>query len=496
MSALSQEDRDRLLSDLSRMGSSGQAETESDQTFAKTFLPVAEHARAFDPDVALIVGERGAGKSEIFRAVVKEGLLDSILQNVGGSRAVRLTASNTTWLAGHPLKTGFPDAVGLRTFISRERHVPDEVQALWFAYLTRVLREFFPGGHPLDSSPLLTLPGADVDGITGAFGRVRTPALILLDELDKHLDKEKRWIFVSYDELDTLGGYDWNTMVAAIQGLISFWASYSRRWTRIRAKIFLRTDLFRRHAQVLGADLSKLAANRAEVTWSDRNLYAMLAKRIVNTSGALEQYCRRSRLEFDVDRTLGLIPRMQKSEDARPLIERLAGQYMGAEPKKGLTFRWLLSHVRDGNDRAMPRALVRLIEQAADEERRVPRATHNRLLAPASLRRALDTVSQYHVLQANTNELPWLFGVAKRLKGHGAPMQQREAEKALAQDWSEEWGPSEFQGVHPPVDKPGALVDYLIEIGVFRQRAGGKVDVPDLFLAGLGMTRKGGVARR
>ena len=299
---------------------------------------------------------------------------------------------------------------------------------------------------------------------------------------------------MSYDELDILGGYDWDTMVKAIQGLIAFWAGHSRRWTRIRAKIFLRTDLFRRHGQVLGADLSNLAANRAEISWSDRNLYAMLVKRIANFSQDLEDYCRRSRLEFEEDSDLWLIPRLRLADDARPFIERMAGQYMGAEPKKGSTFRWLLSHVRDGNARAMPRALVRLIEEAAQQERSTPPATGNRLLAPASLRRALDRVSQEHVLQVNTNELPWLPGVAGRLKDEGVPMQRREAAKALAHNWDGSWGEG-IQNIRPPVDEAGDLVDYLVEIGVFRERSDGRIDVPDLFLAGLGMTRKGGVTR-
>jgi hypothetical protein len=284
-------------------------------------------------------------------------------------------------------------------------------------------------------------------------------------------------------------------MVAAIQGLISFWVSYNRRWTRIRAKIFLRTDLFRRHAQVLGADLSKLAANRAEISWSDRNLYSMLLKRIANTSDGLANYCRRSRIKFEKDPKLGLVPDLQRAEDARALIERMVGPYMGVEKKKGSTFRWLLSHVRDGNGQAMPRALVRLIEEAAQQERSVQRAGFSRLLAPASIRRALDRVSQEHVLSANTDELPWLPGVAKRLEGSGAPITRKDVESALSRDWEASWG-KDSQDIRPPVTKPPALADYLVEVGVFRQRPDGRIDVPDLFLAGLGMTRKGGVTRR
>jgi methylase of polypeptide subunit release factors len=111
------------------------------------------------------------------------------------------------------------------------------------------------------------------------------------------------------------------------------------------------------------------------------------------------------------------------------------------------------------------------------------------------LRRALDVVSKEHVLQVNTHELPWLPGVAERLDGQGVPMQRRDAEKSLSRDWGGIWSTTDAE-VHPPATDSVALVDYLLEIGVFRQRPDGRIDVPDLFLAGLGMNRKGGVRKR
>jgi hypothetical protein len=316
-----------------------------------------------------------------------------------------------------------------------------------------------------------------------------------LDRLDQKLEAEDRWVIVSYDELDVIGGYDWHAMVLFIHALISFWANNARRWRRIRPKIFLRTDLFRRHAQSFGADLIKLAANRAEITWSDRNLYAMLVKRLANTSDALRDYCQGSRITFGEDADLGLIPVIKKSTDARPLIERLAGQYMGADLKKGRTFAWLLSHIRDGNGHAMPRALVWLIEQAAIQESARPQATYNRLLDPRSLRRALDDVSKDHVLQVNTHELPWLPGVKQRLDAASVPMPRREAEKLLGRQWEGSWN-VKTPDARPPADDASGLVTQLIEIGVFRVRPDSRIDVPDLFMAGLGLSRKGGVRKR
>ncbi len=492
MPRLQQEERQRLLDDLSQMGSQGRAERESAGTFNKTFYPVPEHSRALDPDVVLVIGERGSGKSELFRAVVKEGLLPAIIRAAVSSRLAKLDPGRIDWLAGHPLDRDFPDHAGLRRFLSEHAADSEAVIELWFAYLVRLL-ETRVSRDRFAPSEFFDLPGGDVEAVVGAFRSLRNAPLLALDALDRKLEAEDRWVFVSYDELDILGAYDWNAMARSIEGLVSFWANYSRRWSRIRAKIFLRTDLFRRHGQVLGADLIRLAANRAEIFWSDRNLYAMLVKRIANTSPTLRHYCEAARLRFESDDLLGLIPKLERAEDARPLIERVAGTYMGANIKKGRTFAWLLNHVRDGNGRAMPRALVRLIERGADQERNRPQAAHGRLLDPRSLRRALDEVSKEHVLEVNTHELPWLPGVAERVRGEGVPMQRPHAEWLLGRRWDETWGKD--PEVHPPVGNSRALVDYLVQIGVFRIRPKDALDVPDLFLAGLGLTRKGGVAK-
>jgi hypothetical protein len=282
----------------------------------------------------------------------------------------------------------------------------------------------------------------------------------------------------------------------AIRGLIDFWVNYSRRWQRIRAKIFIRTDLYRRHSQTYGADLIKLAANRVELTWNNRNLYAMLIKRIANSSPELADYCKKAGVRFDHDPELGLIPQLHWDEDARQLVELMVGPYMGANVNKGQTFNWLLDHIRDGKGQAVPRPLVRLIELAALQELQSPKAATERLLHPTALRRALDEVSKEHVLQVNTHELPWLSGVAQRLDGASVPMSRGDVEHYLEKDWKGVWGPPRDTEVRPDFQNKKEMVNYLLEIGVFRWRGEDKLDVPDLFLSGLGLKRKGGVSRK
>jgi hypothetical protein len=479
-----------LLDDLSDLGS-GQAETESEEKFKKGFFPVPQHLRAFDPDVILIVGERGTGKSELFRAVFKSALVDHLGLYMTGSRLSSATSGQIRWITGHPAADQFPDPRGLKKTLT----TPEKCQSFWFAYLIRAL------ANEIDAPSLRSLlkeEAASPEKVLMEFDKAGNESLLALDRLDRKMRDSDKWIFVGYDELDTLGGFDWDVMARAVRGLVTFWASYSRRWMRLRAKLFIRTDMFRRHAEIGGADLPKLSANRVELTWSNLNLLSMLIKRIANRSEGLLSFCRKGKISFprQRDAVLGHIPILHEAEDARLLITRMVGQYMGANPRKGQSFSWILDHIRDGKKKSAPRSLVRLFEEAAAQERHSPRSIPPQLLHPTSLRQALEKVSYYHVSQAISNEWPWLNGVRERIqKNRLVPWARKEIQQLLEEKWNDSWGES-TQHVYAPVKDAKELVEYLVELGVFRERMDGRIDVPDIYLYGLKLRRKGGVKKK
>ncbi|NJL28307.1 MAG: hypothetical protein HC897_10645 [Thermoanaerobaculia bacterium] len=475
-----------LLTDLGY----GQAEMEGYEAFKQRFYPVANHVRAFEPDVVLVVGERGTGKSALFRAVFENDLLAAIARHA--PLAPRLP-QQPEWVQAYPLHAGFPDALGLRRFLASPR--PDEAVELWLAYLVRTLENHLTDAATESVQRIWAPQGAALEAIIAALRDARDEPLLALDRLDQKLQENDQWLFVGYDELDTLGGYDWQTMHQALRGLIGFWAGYSRRWRRLRAKLFVRTDLFHRHADFGGADLAKLAANRVDLTWSDRNLFAMLIKRIANTDPALLAYCRGGEIDFKLDADLGQIPLLQESEDARKLIERMLGLFMGANRSKGRTFYWVLDHLRDGRSHVVPRNLVRLFERAAGKEQANFKAKLPQLLHPTALSQALADVSVDHVRQASSHEWPWLHGVEKRMQQNRLmPLERKELEAVLENGWETSW--ANEADVRPPVDSAEELIDYLLELGVFKERVNNRIDVPDIYLFGLGLRRKGGVQRR
>lgn len=470
----------------------GQAESETPELFSHRLYLVPEHLRALDPRVVLVVGPRGAGKSALFRAIfsIEVDLGDAVIRRVPQTTSTAMQFDATTWKAAFPSGTSFPDTQAL------ERHINSDEQAkrIWYLMLVRCLVCEFDDAQKASLRPLIEPGAAEIDKILATDDSLETNPTAVLDSLEERLEREGRWVFVGYDELDTLGGFNWVLMARMVRGLVAFWSDYSRRWRRIRAKIFLRSDLFRRHAGMGTADFTKLAANRAILGWSDAAILGMLVKRIANTSEELASYCQRAKVPFEEDDTLGLIPNIQAPDVAHPLLERMVGEYMGSDKKKGFVRNWILDHLRDGNGDLCPRTLVRLVELSAANNAANRTLRSPRLIHPTALRQALNGVSSDHVTQGISSEWPWLEGVKRRLRQQQlVPWQSNEIVKLLSSDWEETWGQPSSTHVRPPEERPMDLVNYLVELGIFRRRFDGRVDVPDLYLFGLELRRKGGV---
>jgi hypothetical protein len=488
MASLTNEKRTELLRSL--RFEAGLAE----QMPPASIFPVPEHIRALEPEVALIVGDRGAGKTQLKQALVDDRVRRALLDfapNVHGP------AGSATWLDGWPLGTSGPDGVGWRTVAGGDA---TDGRDLWMGLLVRAAAS----SGLLENSklaPVLTPPGANAAEILAGYRKVATEVTSELDSLDAKLNITDSWIFVAYDELDVLAPQDWNGMRFALRGLVSFWASYARRWRRLRPKVFLRSDFYKHHRDVAGADVAKLGANRVELVWSDKNLYGALLKHIMNkrdpdNSGKMAPLALhlQKTVECKDDAVLGRIPQLEKATDAKPFVERIVDRYMGANRQKGLAFRWILDHLRDGNGRVLPRSLMWLVEHAASEELDRPKAAGAHLLHHTSIRRALDKVSAEHVTQAMTHELRWLRGLKERLHpDREVPWTRRELLKLLSNDFANQWS---AEGHRPPGNDPEELLTSLLELGVVRARPKDDFDVPDLYLHGLELIRRGGVARK
>lgn len=478
---LNQSDQTVLIDLLRNLGA-GQAEGIPANKRLGYFLPVKEHLRVLDVSTVLIIGNRGTGKSALFGIL---GSPDGISILKKAASGVELPEGRFHWVSGYPASANFPD---YKTLEKEFRDVETSVD-FWNAFLVRHLVDFIPESSFVKK--ISDFPAPDLNGILKYFNETRTELFIALDQLDKRLIEENSWVFVGYDELDTLHPYNYNVMARGVEGLISFWAFYSRRWKRIRPKLFIRTDMYRKHSLMGGAELAKLSANRVELHWDDLNLYRMLIKTIANKDERLKEYCEAGEIKFEKDSDFGWIPNIPRVESVKPFFKRLTGEFMGANNNKGYTYTWVLNHIRDGNKEAHPRNLVLLIGRAAEKERGNPKANPPHLIHHTVLNQALTDLSNAAVASAKS-DWKWLNAIQNSFEKNNVTSMTI-SDKMMRQV-IHDIGQSDFESRSGL--EGNRLLELLQDLGVIIAKKGSRYDIPDIYLRGLGLTRKGGVKKK
>ena len=479
-----------LLQLLSRMGSNGRAESEGADVFGKMFYSPKEHIGALDPDVSLILGSRGSGKTALFRAVTEFDLSDTLRQLFPKARI----HSNCDWIAVRLYDKLYPDQTQLRSFFEGTSLTEDQSHYFWQCVLVRSLWKYLDQDSQ-EECDVFNMAESTTKAFLDVGQNNSEKAAKALDRLDDRLETDGRILFVGFDELDLLI----NRNGRAASTLVGFWASRWRRWKGIRAKLFLRSDIYRRFIVEGGADLAKISANRFELAWTNESLIAMLVKRILNTDlvawkRALRLSGKRSPVE---DRKLGASLHSDSLVDLHKVLHDILGPYMGPTKKKGASEKWIIEHIKDCQGNASPRSLVRMFELAAERQLNDKRES-SVYLEPTYLRQALTTVSKDHV-QSCLDEWPWMQGLRERLDKwtsiRQVPMERKPFEAQLRKTWNQPWHQIPELAV-PPCDDPQGFVVLLIEAGILRERNDGKLDTTDLYLDGLGFKRKGGVRRK
>lgn len=462
--------------------------------FASGFHVVPEHLKAFDPSVLLVLGNRGSGKSFLFKAVTKYNLTADLNRLVAAANI----PVNVQWVEGFSNEgSEYPNILSLIAYMKKN---PFSAEDFWFAALVRRLKNALSTIPNAETAckGLWDLPGARLEQWLIEVAKNRDQMTEILDQLNMRLTDEKQTILIGYDELDTLVDDDAERGGEALTGLIAFWARLHRRWKALRPKLFLRTDLYRKFSTLGGADLAKLSANRVEIRWSDLALHGVLFKQILNLPHPdWERFLELK--STSRDERLGKVLAQKSAKEFKSAYRSLIGEYMGEGPRKGLAFRWPIEHVRDGLNSAHPRALIELFRKAAELQQgtgKLPPRLHlglagsptiQTLLQPIHLRRALNEVSKIHV--NSVSELwPWMSGLRRLTSGKQTPVESKIWIDWLKMDWKK-WNPA-------PGKDPESFLDELLSIGVLRTRPDGRIDASDLYLDGLGLKRRGGVQRR
>lgn len=467
------EERRALQADLRRLD---HREAEN-VTATQTFLPLWTHRMALRPETVIVRGGRGAGKSALFM----------LLRELRTSERVRIffrepQLPDATWIdAFSQLATRHPSVESLDAFAEAADDVA--LRAFWMTHLLRRLREELPELAPPK------VGGADVQQISRWVGEGREKMAAVgaaLDQIDRALTKKKQIVFATYDHLDRIGSFAFENRRRYIRALLALWLSFSNRYASLRAKIFLREDLFDAN-ELAFPDATKLRARSVSLEWDVEALYQVVVRHLSETSDAMRRWLRKVEgLRLEDRKELGWMPGPMPEAVQKAFADRLAGELMGRGVKKGYTYRWIPNRLQDAQVRIVPRSILCLLGVAAGtaSTRTFP-ADSSRLLTPEDLAAALPETSTQRVAEIG-EEYP-LVRRLENLRGFQVMLDPTVVAEQLGRPIPSGEPPSKMGGE--------AVKEELIRLGVLSVRRDGRIDVPDIYRYGFGIKRKGGVAR-
>lgn len=482
----------------------GTAEHESDDeaVFLKNFLPIPDYRKALEPDILLILGGRGVGKTELFRLLAIKNGRTTLVENLRIRALPPL--DKIIWIAGfgrvRQKEKTFPTPEIVEAQIQNNNTTVDW-RAFWMGLILGIILKTSEISHrkwaddiSLETRQILTNKLPLISEWLPLVSQEIEKISYALDLLDENLIAADEWVFVSYDELDRLVS-SYNELSTPIRELLAFWLDKWRRWDRIRPKIFLRTDLFRE--DFLGfPDASKLRAHQIKLEWKPLWLYQLLFKRLANSGWEMAEYLRIvPNLIHDSNSALGITVEQDESH-LKSIIEKIIGKFMGANARKGYTYRWIPNHLQDAGGRIAPRSFLKLFSLAAD--RRLEKFNeHNEqslsgttLLQPSDLQGALMDTSEDRIRELAQEEYPWLEALKTSLIGLEVPtLKSKLLEVITATQWSE------TRGKRPPTTKPEEVFKYLLQLGIIEKRSDERINMPEIYLYGFKVKRRGGIKR-
>lgn len=469
------------------------------QAPARTFVPLPFHANALRDQYTVLRGEKGTGKTALFRFV-------TWLQQQSGPRAVlemfpgAELASDSHWIdAFSEFGSTHPSVMAMDQFGASASL--EDLRLFWSAYLVVRCAAIDGVGSALDLSSLSEPARSDPKQLV-AWAKERAAALTSwLDGLERRLSAQGQTVYFAYDHLDRIGLGNPKTRKQYAGALLGLWMSLSDRYRRLRAKIFIREDLFE-EGQSAVTDVTKLKNRSIQFRWDDESLYRVLVRHMAAQGPELRAWIESALQPTNPERTepfqLTLFPSSVLPDPERELlgymppypflpaqqkklIDCLTDEVIGRGAAKGPTWKWILSRIHDARDQRAPRPLLNLIRFAAEHAKERQSATGRRLLDTDDLLAALVPTSKQRMDELKS-EYRYVWRL-EHLRGTTMRLPKKEFVQRLSLPW-----PDQEDGMGSQGER---VYEELVRLGVLQSFQDWSVDVPDLYRYALEIKRVG-----
>ncbi len=443
------------------------------------------HSKALAPDVSVVEGMRGAGKS-FWTAVLAD---QAAREYVSGSAKIH-TLHNVIVRVGFGLDNSnelFPTAKRMTAWMDQGIS-PDEI---WRSVLIR------QGAKAVD----MALPFTDsVDAAAQWVSQNPHAADDQITEIDRQLVVNGQALMLLFDSLERLAD-DWAGIRERLKAALVLCLECRTR-RAIRFKFFLRPDMIEEEDELWHfADSSKLLHSKATLAWRPDDFYGLIALFLANHASLdgefREELTSQTHLRWQAIDGIYALPRRMPFRD---LIEALAGPFVGPKANRGNTYTWIPTHLSDAKARLSPRSILLALRHAA-EWTETHHPEHRFALHYDGVRQGVAEASTTRIREIK-EDYPWVGPLLESLKGTTVPLK--------FDDLTSNWIPGlvdaslsaarSGQRLPPrrydsdPIRKGSleALVADLIELAVLYPTEDGRFNMPDIFRVGFGIKRRGG----
>ena len=482
--------RPKMLAAISNIIDGRSASAENDfktaEDMRKNFFPLKDHKFIFDNDIFLVTGPKGSGKTALFKVLEHTDYAQELAISFLGVSPEYIR--NTIWITGLKQGAEYPGKTNFNAVAQASQEV-DYYTRYWEIILVRSIYSFA-------IQYLSVIPREIQDIATSDLNDLRKMAVSadyaekieeFLFKLDKELQSKNRNVIITYDALDLILEKKYRGLMIA--ALISMWFEFLWRFKNIRAKIFLRDDIFNKEINEGLTDKVKLKNYTANIMWDYDNLLAMIWKRIAERSLDMVNFFNDSLKTLGLSIIkhgdfIGYIPKAD-SDANKCIIKSIIGEKMGSS-NKAYTNNWILYHLSDAKNNILPRSILALFALAAREEKEEEYKNNTALLIrPKNFEGVMLEVSQDRVddLKEEYGEYNNILINMKNYTNKRFPLNEEDLTDVL---------------IHCGVklNEVKAVINDFIEIGIMKQYQRKLSDpiryhIPDIFLSGLGLKRYG-----
>ena len=456
---------------------------------AFTYVPPS-HARALDPDNALVEGIRGAGKTFWWESLNSDRHREFVASAFPEARiGHNLVVSQGFGTNLSPNLYPGKDILNVLRQSFEPRHIWRSIVATHLEY---------PSPFPLRKNW--------IDKVKWVS---ENPEIFdkLLYQIDGSLSKERKVRLILFDALDRLAD-DWKQIRPLARALLQV-ALEMRSMKNIRLKLFVRPDMIEDRGILDFPDSSKLLSRKVSLSWQRADLYALVFQCMGNapTGGAnFRNQCKNEfRLSWrqDMASKAWILPSSLRTdgEVQKQIFHAIAGPAMASGPsghKRGLPYTWLPNHLVDGRDQVSPRSFCAALRKAAETE-----SDDKSWKYPLHFKAIQTGVQSASGIRTDEvrEDYPWINLLMSPLRGNlTVPCEVDE----IFYLWREAGTIATLNSLIGQADKvklppqhieegPEGIITDLQGMGLMQRLNDGRIQIPDVYRIAFGLGRRGGV---